>query len=39
MLKVARLLKRQGKARQQLGIELSRQRAIRWCIASYGERK
>lgn len=39
MLKVARLLKKVGKARQQLGIEQSRKRAIRWCIASYENRK
>lgn len=39
MLKLYRLLKKQGKMRQQLGAEQSRKRAIRWCIDSLGNGK
>lgn len=39
MLKLCRLLKRQGKMRQQLGAEQSRKRTIRWCMGSYGNGK
>lgn len=39
MLKLYRLLKRQGKLRQQLGAEQSRERTIRWCLDSYGKGK
>lgn len=34
-----RLLRGASKARQQLGVEQSRKRAIRWCIASFGNGK